>query len=104
MLLLLPQQKKVLAGDIGNAQIILRHSASVRALEKQNVQKCFCNFFQKNEEDQTIITLEEPVNQKFAVRYLNHFAKATPLSKTVRFHQTYQWSPSSNIKLKILGG
>lgn len=35
------------------------------------------------EEDQTSIELQEPVALTFALRYLNSFAKATPLSPTV---------------------
>jgi proliferating cell nuclear antigen PCNA len=35
------------------------------------------------EEDQTSIELQEPVSLTFALRYLNSFAKATPLSPTV---------------------
>jgi proliferating cell nuclear antigen len=35
------------------------------------------------EEESTIIELEEPVTLTFAMRYLNLFTKATPLSSTV---------------------
>ncbi len=35
------------------------------------------------EEESTIIELEEPVTLTFAMRYLNLFTKATPLSQTV---------------------
>jgi len=35
------------------------------------------------EEEQTTIELQEPVSLTFALRYLNSFAKATPLSSTV---------------------
>lgn len=34
-------------------------------------------------EEQTLIELTEPVTLSFALRYLNSFAKATPLSPTV---------------------
>lgn len=34
-------------------------------------------------EDQVTIDLKEPVTLTFALRYLNSFAKATPLSSTV---------------------
>lgn len=34
-------------------------------------------------EDQTVIDLQEPVTLTFALRYLNSFAKATPLSPSV---------------------
>ena len=35
------------------------------------------------EDDATVIELEEPVSLTFALRYLNLFTKATPLSPTV---------------------
>ena len=35
------------------------------------------------EEEQVSIQMEEPVNLNFALRYLNFFTKATPLSSTV---------------------
>jgi proliferating cell nuclear antigen len=35
------------------------------------------------EEEQTTIELQEPVSLTFALRYLNSFAKATPLASTV---------------------
>ncbi|XP_073131274.1 proliferating cell nuclear antigen-like [Henckelia pumila] len=53
-------------GDIGIANIIWRQNSSV-----------------DNPEDATIIEMEQPVTQTFALRYLNAFAKATPLSSQV---------------------
>ncbi len=35
-------------------------------------------------EDNTVIEMQEPVALTFALRYLNSFAKATPLSPMVR--------------------
>ena len=37
----------------------------------------------RQEDDATIIEIEEPVSLTFALRYLNLFTKATPLSPTV---------------------
>ena len=37
-------------------------------------------------EDNTVIDMQEPVALTFALRYLNSFAKATPLSPSVRAH------------------
>jgi len=54
-------------GDIGTANVTLRHSTTA-----------------DKEEDKTIIDLREPVALTFALRYLNNFAKATPLSNTVK--------------------
>lgn len=53
-------------GDIGSANITCRQAASV---DKQ--------------EDAIVIDLNEPVKLAFALRYLNSFAKATPLSSVV---------------------
>jgi proliferating cell nuclear antigen len=40
------------------------------------------------QEDNTIIELEEPVSLTFALRYLNLFTKATPLSPTVTLNMS----------------
>ncbi|EKX38596.1 proliferating cell nuclear antigen [Guillardia theta CCMP2712] len=53
-------------GDIGQGNVIMRHNAAV-----------------DKEDEATIIELEEPVSLTFALRYLNLFTKATPLSSTV---------------------
>ncbi len=39
-------------------------------------------------EEQTIIDLKEPVALTFALRYLNNFAKATPLAPVVKLSLT----------------
>lgn len=62
------------AGDIGNGDMTLKHNKEVDA---------------DKDESQTIkIELEEPVSQTFALRYLNFFTKATPLSKTVNLYMS----------------
>ncbi|CBY07813.1 unnamed protein product [Oikopleura dioica] len=53
-------------GDIGSAKIHLTESANV-----------------DNEKDAVTIEVNEPVNLTFALRYLNFFTKATPLSGQV---------------------
>lgn len=53
-------------GDIGNANISCRQNTSV-----------------DKPEDAVVVELQEPVTLTFALRYLNSFAKATPLSSTV---------------------
>lgn len=53
-------------GDIGSANISCRQNRSV-----------------DKPEEATLIELQEPVALTFALRYLNSFAKATPLSSTV---------------------
>lgn len=54
------------SGDNGSGKINLRQTSSV-----------------DKEEDQVSIELNEPVQLTFALRYLNYFTKATPLSSTV---------------------
>nr|XP_029122197.1 proliferating cell nuclear antigen [Elaeis guineensis] len=54
------------AGDIGTANIVCRQNKT----------------FDKPEEA-TIIEMQEPVSLTFALRYMNSFTKATPLSETV---------------------
>jgi proliferating cell nuclear antigen len=54
------------SGDLGAGNITLKNNT---ASEK--------------EEDRVIIQMEEPVELTFALRYLNMFAKATPLSNVV---------------------
>ncbi|TKY72959.1 Proliferating cell nuclear antigen [Spatholobus suberectus] len=41
-----------------------------------------CSFLKKPEKD-TIIKMNEPMSLSFALRYMNSFAKATPLSYAV---------------------
>ncbi|WOL18949.1 hypothetical protein Cni_G27746 [Canna indica] len=53
-------------GDIGSANIVCRQNTSVDKPEAS-----------------TIIEMREPVSLTFALRYLNSFTKATPLSNTV---------------------
>ncbi|KAJ7380805.1 hypothetical protein OS493_007187 [Desmophyllum pertusum] len=54
------------SGDLGDGSVLLKQSASV-----------------DKEEEQIKIDLNEPVELTFALRYLNFFTKATPLSSTV---------------------
>ncbi|XP_071732777.1 proliferating cell nuclear antigen-like [Rutidosis leptorrhynchoides] len=53
-------------GDIGTANIVLRQNTSV-----------------DKPEDATLIEMETPVSLTFALRYMNSFAKATPLASQV---------------------
>ncbi|KAK9914803.1 hypothetical protein WJX75_000765 [Coccomyxa subellipsoidea] len=54
------------SGDIGSANITVRQNTNV-----------------KDQEDATVIDLQEPVSLSFALKYINSFAKATPLSPQV---------------------
>ena len=53
-------------GQIGTGNILTRANAAT-----------------ENEKDQVVIDMEEPVELNFALRYLNFFTKATPLSGSV---------------------
>lgn len=53
-------------GDLGTGNIMLKHNAAV-----------------DKEDDAVIITMEEPVDLNFALRYLTLFTKATALGPTV---------------------
>ncbi|GAB2215382.1 hypothetical protein Drorol1_Dr00019765 [Drosera rotundifolia] len=53
-------------GDIGTANIVCRQNTTV-----------------DKPKDQKIIEMNEPVTLTFALRYMNSFTKATPLSNTV---------------------
>ncbi|XP_039293343.1 proliferating cell nuclear antigen [Nilaparvata lugens] len=65
-------------GDIGNANIKLAHTTNV-----------------DKDEDAVSIEMQEPVSLTFACRYLNSFAKATPLSPQV------QLSMSADVPLVV---
>ncbi|KAI3458606.1 hypothetical protein Pfo_015269 [Paulownia fortunei] len=54
------------SGDIGTANIVCRQNTSVY-----------------RPEDATVIQMEKPVTQTFALRYMSSFAKATPLANQV---------------------
>jgi proliferating cell nuclear antigen len=54
------------AGEMGKGSVLVRANASA-----------------EKEADQVIIEMEEPVELTFALRYLNFFTKATPLTPTV---------------------
>lgn len=53
-------------GDMGTGSILVRANSST-----------------EKEEEQVVIVMEEPVELTFALRYLNFFTKATPLSPVV---------------------
>jgi len=57
------------SGDIGSGDMTLKHNDSTNADD--------------DESEKTLIELDEPVTQTFALRYLNSFTKATALSKSV---------------------
>lgn len=83
------------AGDIGSANITCRQvSGNERRVERPApltahphipvpLPPCKQNTGAEKEEEQTVIDLNEPVVLTFALRYLNSFTKATPLSGRV---------------------
>ena len=52
-------------GDIGNGNVTVRQNAAA------------------DKEQQTLVEIQEPVSLTFALRYLNFFTKATPMSEQV---------------------
>ena len=71
-------------GDIGTANIVLRQNTTVWQGMSNFI------FFTYNwievclqPEDAIVIEMNEPVSLSFALRYMNSFTKATPLSDTV---------------------
>ncbi len=44
----------------------------------------------KEQEDATVIEMQEPVTLSFALKYINSFAKATPLSPQVCVGLTWE--------------
>jgi len=55
------------AGDLGTGSIVCKQGAGI----------------DEKEDEEVVIKMEEEVSLTFALRYLNFFAKATPLSSTV---------------------
>lgn len=89
------------AGDIGTANIVLRQNTTVDKVltclalciltvnrssmadsMEQHVELRFL-FCIWQPEDAIVIEMNEPVSLSFALRYMNSFTKATPLSDTV---------------------
>ena len=73
-------------GDIGKGNIFKRHHADV-----------------DQEEDMTTIQLEEPVSLTVALRYLNLFTKATPLSPTVTLNMSPCMPLATEYKIAGMG-
>jgi len=59
--------KFAVAGDMGTGSIVCKQNQGV----------------DEEEDEQIVIKMEEEVSLTFALRYLNFFAKATPLAKSV---------------------
>lgn len=75
------------AGDIGQGDMTLKNDSTA----------------DKNSEDAVLIELEEAVDQTFALRYLNFFTKATPLSKTVSLSMSPEVPLVVEYKVENLG-
>eukprot|EP00798_Chlamydomonas_sp_ICE-L_P015859 gene15859-21987_t len=74
------------SGDIGTANITLRQSSS-----------------NDKAEESTVIELREPVALTFALRYLNNFAKASPLSSQVKIAMTKDLPVVVEYKIENMG-
>lgn len=75
------------SGDIGNGNLMLSNDTTA----------------DKSAEDSVMIELEEPVTQTFALRYLNFFTKATPLSKSVSLSMSPEVPLVVEYKIENLG-
>lgn len=76
-------------GDTGNGSILQRQSSKLADVEEEEAddkKKKKKKDEKADGESKTSITVDEPVELKFALRYLNHFTKATPLSDTVSLY------------------
>lgn len=73
-------------GDIGSANIICRQNTSV-----------------DKEEEKTVVEMQEPVTLTFALRYLNSFTKATPLSSTVTLSMSKELPVAVEYKIADMG-
>jgi len=74
------------SGDTGSGSVLLKQNTSV-----------------DKEGESVIIELQEPVNLTFALRYLNHFAKAEPLSDSVSLSLSADVPLLVEYKLEDLG-
>lgn len=74
------------SGDIGSANITCRQNTSA-----------------DKPEDQTVIDLHDPVTLTFALRYLNSFAKATPLSGQVTLSMSKELPVVVEYKIADMG-
>lgn len=116
-------------GDIGSANIICRQNTSVdkvsfdcrmfsryqpTALQLGTVQEEFrlvrnliisslFVVFALQEEEKTVVEMQEPVTLTFALRYLNSFTKATPLSSTVTLSMSKELPVAVEYKIADMG-
>jgi proliferating cell nuclear antigen len=73
-------------GDIGTANIVCRQNTSVDKAD-----------------DQIVVEMDEPVTLTFALRYLNSFTKATPLSSTVTLSMSKELPIAVEYKIADMG-
>lgn len=83
-------------GDVGNGNILRKQSSKAQSSsrmeeddgedKKPKKTKKAASEESDNDHGKTSITVDEPVELKFALRYLSHFTKATPLSENVYLH------------------
>lgn len=74
------------SGDLGKGDITLRQTSSV-----------------DKDEDEVVIELQEPVQLTFALRYLNFFTKATPLSDSVTLSMSPDVPLSAEYRIGDIG-
>jgi hypothetical protein len=62
-----------------------------------------CGMFRVQEEEKTVVEMQEPVTLTFALRYLNSFTKATPLSSTVTLSMSKELPVAVEYKIADMG-
>lgn len=69
------------------------------SLTSYNISCLFC----LQDEDKTVVEMQEPVTLTFALRYLNSFTKATPLSSTVTLSMSKELPVAVEYKIAEMG-
>ena len=81
-------------------------SCFLRPADPRYVLRCRQNTQVDKPEEATVVDLQEPVSLSFALRYLNSFAKASPLSSQVLIadqrHQPYHPLQLLHISLHLI--
>lgn len=68
------------------------------------VRFCVLSFWDVvQEEEKTVVEMQEPVTLTFALRYLNSFTKATPLSSTVTLSMSKELPVAVEYKIAEMG-
>jgi proliferating cell nuclear antigen len=69
----------------------------------EDCSKCSFVFLCLQADDQIVVEMDEPVTLTFALRYLNSFTKATPLSSTVTLSMSKELPIAVEYKIADMG-